>query len=348
MSFANTGIRIVAPPSSTANRSSEIVARMIGVRQTNRTPSVRLRNVAGSRGRSDAGVRTRSRVSRRMNDSAHATSITYAAVTPHSSTTPAIAGPTTDAIWKMLLFQVTALLKIVAGTICGSMDDRAGQPVACATAPVTSSTYTSGIGPWKCDSTASPADDSAQSTWLTARIFRRSKRSASCPAGRASRISGSACARPIQPSISGSTGAAVQVVADGDVLHLPADDRHHPARAVQAVITKPQRGVGVVARRVVPAGQLGLELRLGRRERSGPLHVGRFDFSAAGRRFAIRCVHVVRRVHAERGRVCRLRRRVQQVRARECRLHNGCAADARRAALNPHAQREFHVWHTVF
>ena len=47
-SLANTGIRIVAPPSSTANRSSVIVPRITFVRQTNRTPSVRLRNVAGS------------------------------------------------------------------------------------------------------------------------------------------------------------------------------------------------------------------------------------------------------------------------------------------------------------
>src|SRR2546423_1470624 len=70
-------------------------------------------------------------------------------------------GPTIDAIWKKLLFQVAALLKVSAGTICGSRDERAGQPVACAAALRPSSRYIDHTGPCRWDTSVSPSAEAA-------------------------------------------------------------------------------------------------------------------------------------------------------------------------------------------
>ena len=50
MSLANIGKIVTAPPSSTANKSSVIVPRMILFWNTNRKPSARLRRDTGSAG----------------------------------------------------------------------------------------------------------------------------------------------------------------------------------------------------------------------------------------------------------------------------------------------------------
>ena len=87
---------------------------------------------------------------------------------------------------------------MAGGTICGSIDDRAGQPTACAAAPSPSSRYIDQTGPFWCDTTARPTADTNQTSWVSTIIRRRSNRSARWPAGRISAISGMAWARPIQ------------------------------------------------------------------------------------------------------------------------------------------------------
>ena len=63
MSFANTGSIAVAPPNSTANRSSEIAPSTTGRERTKRSPSSTVCQLAGSVLRIVAGIRTAS-----MND----------------------------------------------------------------------------------------------------------------------------------------------------------------------------------------------------------------------------------------------------------------------------------------
>ena len=106
--------------------------------------------------------------------------------------------------WNSSFFQIASVVgPAIAGLIllwgapAAYMID-----VACAIVPVTSRKYTSGMGPCMCETIASPSDDAAQKSWLMIMSRRRSKRSASWPAGSARRSSGSACDKPTQPSAS--------------------------------------------------------------------------------------------------------------------------------------------------
>src|SRR5687767_10125520 len=125
------------------------------------------------------------------NSAAQAASITYAArVLIVAITTPAVAGPIIDAIWKIVAFHVTALLNAQGGTISGISDDRAGRPIVSAALLRNSITYIHGTDPSRYESIASATEHTAASTPESAMIRRRSNVSASKPPGSASAMTG--------------------------------------------------------------------------------------------------------------------------------------------------------------
>src|SRR5262245_29777418 len=125
-SFAKIGNSAVAPPSSTANRSSVIVARISSVRKTKRTPASR----EASDGASDARSAGRGRIvatsPAQVRAQAAASRYASPARPARAISSPPSAGPVTAAICQPLLFQVTALASSDSGTTSGTRDHRAG------------------------------------------------------------------------------------------------------------------------------------------------------------------------------------------------------------------------------
>ena len=129
---AKTGSRNVAPPRSTANKSSVITASRRSFEKTNLTPAMSVAKLSGSP-RLAGGCAGSGMVSHRQTN-VHAALTTNAAATlARAMISPPSAGPTTVAISNMLEFHVTALLKRCLGTNCGSIADRAGRANASAT-----------------------------------------------------------------------------------------------------------------------------------------------------------------------------------------------------------------------
>src|SRR4030095_4809350 len=121
------GINAVAPPSRTANKSRVIVARITFLLNTNRSPAMRIFQVLVSFWSLFSVVRRISRT-RRKNANAQPAPSRYTNENPtYATKNPLRAGPTTDPIWKTLLFQVTAFANASRGTRVGKNELRAAQ-----------------------------------------------------------------------------------------------------------------------------------------------------------------------------------------------------------------------------
>ena len=119
MSLAYTGSKAVAPPSSTAKRSSVIVPKIAGVRKTKRSPTPRLASVIR------CGLTGSGRVCRRAiktQQTSPATTLnayTDAAPRVAAMTNPPAAGPSAAESWKLALLHATASVRRWRGTSCG-------------------------------------------------------------------------------------------------------------------------------------------------------------------------------------------------------------------------------------
>src|SRR5215475_12012508 len=94
---------------------------------TNRSPAIRLFHVLASLWSLFCALRRMSRT-RRKNENEQRASRTYTNENPtYATKNPLRAGPTTDPIWKTLLFQVTAFANASRGTRVGKNELRAAQ-----------------------------------------------------------------------------------------------------------------------------------------------------------------------------------------------------------------------------
>ena len=111
------GIIAVAPPNSTAKRSSEIAPSTVRRRKTKRRPWSRL---ASRNGSGATFARTGFMVI--INETtvtSRTTTVPYATSGPQSSSTPLNAGPMITPVWKSVEFTATALGNTSRGTRFG-------------------------------------------------------------------------------------------------------------------------------------------------------------------------------------------------------------------------------------
>src|SRR2546422_11776679 len=112
MSCAKIGSSAVADAKNVAKKSSNIVDRMIGERNTKRSPSSAACHDTSSRDPASEGARLgRSRII----TSATMTNTNDTALTAYAHPTPAVAisrppidGPTTEAVWDMIVLRLVA------------------------------------------------------------------------------------------------------------------------------------------------------------------------------------------------------------------------------------------------
>ena len=123
-SFANAGSSAVAPPTSTANRSSVIAPSTIGRERTKCRPSSSVCHVAGPAATLMGGSRTRS-MSTTDSASAPAT-IEYTTFGPARYRKPPSAGPAIVAAWPSVELSATALPNTCGGTRFGVIACDAG------------------------------------------------------------------------------------------------------------------------------------------------------------------------------------------------------------------------------
>ena len=133
-------------------------------------------------------------------DRARLMKYTPAADPADAISTPASAGPPIDDTWKRLELRASALGISRVGTIIGRSASREGRLSTCPM-PVTKRKPNIHSGSaWISADTERPMEPTAKVAWLATMTRRRSKRSAICPAGRNSSITGRNCATPIHAS----------------------------------------------------------------------------------------------------------------------------------------------------
>ena len=125
-SVAISGRTKVAPPKSTANRSSVITPSRIRFSKSNRTPARSVLKFIGSP-RLATGTAGSNQVSQRQTAVQTALKISAATMLHRAMIAAPSTGPVIEAISNRLLFQATALLKIDFGMICGRIACRAGR-----------------------------------------------------------------------------------------------------------------------------------------------------------------------------------------------------------------------------
>jgi hypothetical protein len=147
MSRANIGNSAVAPPNSTANKSSEIAPNTTGRERTKRSPDSNVCKLAGSRCafRCPRPPRTCSIKIAAM--IARTSVVPYTIAGPARYSRPPSAGPTTVATWNADEFNATARVNDSVGTRLGNNDCAPG--IENARAPP-SSTIASRIGQVEC------------------------------------------------------------------------------------------------------------------------------------------------------------------------------------------------------
>ena len=113
---------------------------------------------------------------------------------------PPNAGPSIAELCQRVLLQVEALAIASRGTSCGTIAVRAGLAMALAMPSKSKSKYSHSSGPCVKDKYAMPAQHNMSTACASSMRFLREKRSAKCPAGSASKMTGNAWIKPTNPS----------------------------------------------------------------------------------------------------------------------------------------------------
>ena len=144
MSCAKIGSSAVADEKNVAKKSSSIVDRISGERKTNRSPSIAACSDTSSRlPDSDVGCAGTSRIisSATMTNANERALATYTQPTPVDAiSSPPSDGPTTDAVWNMIVFRLIAFGRCSRGTSVGTSALRAGRSNAPTAEPSAAST----------------------------------------------------------------------------------------------------------------------------------------------------------------------------------------------------------------
>src|SRR5579884_3550565 len=203
ISLAKIGSSVVAPPSKTANKSSVIAASITCVWRRKVRPSFNELSVVVSFAGTCRRI-TRSKTTSTRNTSAARAFKPYTshALFISAITKPPEAGPSTAASCHELLLHVAALSKAYSGTTCGSNVDEAGLLKAIAMPSNSKLANINTRDPCVSESSIKPSEAIASTSWVMTTIVFRLYRSARCPAGRDSRITGSTCTSPTRPSTS--------------------------------------------------------------------------------------------------------------------------------------------------
>ena len=140
MSCAKIGSSAVAEAKNVAKKSSSMVERMSGAPNTNWSPSSAERSSTLAAVPSARSGRSRMASSAAITHRNETALAAYAQPTPQNPiTSPPSAGPTTDAVWNMIVLRLIAPGRCSRGTSVGMSELRAGLSNAPKPAPAAAS-----------------------------------------------------------------------------------------------------------------------------------------------------------------------------------------------------------------